>query len=469
MSIGLKFQAVFPCALDLTLEALSQKIKKGSYAVVGLGLTGLAVIDFLLDQGCEVYALEESSEAALEKARSTYQNRSVHFYWGNFSDDVFSKVSEIFVSPGVPLTRPWYFKAQGQVPVYGELELASRFLSGKILAVTGTNGKSTTVSLIQEFLKEAGKSSSLKGNIGSPLITALLEPPKDYYVVEVSSYQLETIQNFRPMISVNLNVTPDHLERYASMAEYAAAKEKIFSNQRDEDVFIYNADDTACQDMAKKAGCRVLGFSLVNPQNPGAWVAGREMKILWNQTESSYGLDDCALQGLHNQENMLAALLVGTVCGLSPLAMKKALSHFSSLPHRVQKIGQYRGICFYDDSKGTNVGAVVMSLASFEKNVILILGGRDKGGDYKPLRGLMRYKVKALIVMGEAAELIAGALEGVCPVYRVASMQEAVQKSYELGTQGDTVLLSPACSSFDRYRNYVERGLDFQKCVKELA
>jgi len=453
---------------------MSEDFQKGTYGVVGLGVTGLAVIDFLLAHGCRVEALEESSRDALEKAQQKYAGQAVRLHWENFSEDVFTNdkgdsIKELFVSPGVPLTRQWYRQAQGKVPVHGELELASRFLKGKILAVTGTNGKSTTVSLVQHFLESAGKSSSLKGNIGSPLITASAEPPKEYYVVEVSSYQLETIDKFHPVVSVNLNVTADHLERYASIDEYAAAKERIFLNQTGDDVFIYNADDNYCVQQSRRAVCRAIPFSLVNPQQEGGWVAGRQMKIRWNGQEEIYALDECSLKGLHNQENMLAALLVGTVSGLPAASMREALKNFRSLPHRVQDVGTYKGIRFYDDSKGTNVGAVVMSLASFEENVILILGGRDKGGDYGPLKPLIRYKVKALIVMGEAQDIIAKSLEGVCPLYRVADMKAAVEKCYEVGKSGDTVLLSPACSSFDQYKNYAERGRDFQACVKTIG
>ncbi len=437
---------------------------QGKYVVVGLGITGTAVIDFLISNGCEVVGFEELSEEAFKRAQEKFSQKRFKLYFRELPETCFNACRGFFVSPGVPLTRGWVDEARRkEIPILGELEWASRQLKGSILAVTGTNGKSTTVSLIQSILSAGGFNSALKGNIGSPLITALAEPPKDYYVVEVSSYQLETIETFHPRISVVLNVTPDHLERYASMEEYASAKERIFENQRRDDCFVYNADDPFCLKMANKAPCQKIPFSLVNKFPEGGFVDREKMVIRIRGEETSYSLNECSLSGLHNQENMLASLLTVHLVGVRPDIIRKQLSDFHTLPHRVQKIGVWKGITFYDDSKGTNVGAVVMSLASFEKNVILILGGRDKGGDYAPLKPLIREKTKGVIVLGEAREKICSSLSSIKPVYQVQDMREAVKLSYEIGEEGDLVLLSPACSSFDQYKNYAERGLDFQK------
>lgn len=441
-------------------------LAKGKYLVGGLGVTGLALIDFLLTQGVDILGFEELSETAFLSAKEKYESQGVPFYFKELPNVVLKNCQTVFLSPGVPPTRAWIQEAkQKKIPVMGELELASRYLDGSIIAVTGTNGKSTTVSLLHSILNSGGYKTSLKGNIGSPLITAVSELPRDFHVVEVSSYQLETIETFHPKISVILNVTDDHFDRHPSLEEYANTKGRIFMNQNEGDFLIINTDDPYCYRLAKKASAKVIPFSLVNHFQEGGFVDNHEMVIRLFDVETRYLLDACSLEGLHNQENMLVALLASTLLGVKEETIKNALKNFQPLRHRLEKIGTYRGLTFYDDSKGTNVGAVVMSLASFEKNVILILGGRDKGGNYAPLKPLIEGKGKGVILMGEARHMIARALEKTKPLYLVSTMEEAVAKSYELGSPGDIVLLSPACSSFDQYKNYAERGDDFKKWV----
>ncbi len=442
----------------------------GKYIVLGLGITGCALIDFLIEQKVEVVAFDEEEEEKFKKVTDKYSKeyskQKINFFFKNFPKKVFEDCQGVFVSPGVPLTRSWIQEAKTKkIPIIGELELASRYLQQGVVAVTGTNGKSTTVTLLDSILKEGGLKSGLKGNIGSPLITALAEPPKDIYVVEVSSYQLETIESFHPKISVLLNITEDHLERYKDCDDYARAKARIFMNQTANDTFIYNADDPYCLRMSKASPARPIPFSLVNSFVEGGFVDSEEMVMRIGEREDRYSLAECSLKGLHNQENMLAAILSAMILGVKKDSIAKALANFKSLSHRMELAGVYEGISFYDDSKGTNVGAVVMSLASFEKGVILILGGRDKGGDYSPLKSLISGKVKALIVLGEAKLKILEKLEGLCPTYSVENIKEAVEKSFEMGSAEDVVLLSPACSSFDQYKNYAERGRDFQKWV----
>ncbi len=439
--------------------------KRGKYLILGLGITGTAVADFLISQNCTFVAFEEFSRENFEIFQKKFSGKG-DFYFQNLSPNILEQCLGVFVSPGVPLTQKWVQEAATKkIPVLSELEEASRFLQGSMIAVTGTNGKSTTVTLIDAMLKAGGFGSSLKGNIGSPLMTALAEPLKSFYVVEVSSYQLEMIQTFRPKISVNLNVTADHLDRYADMEAYAEAKARIFMNQKEDEAFIYNADDSYCLRMSRNALCRTYPFSLVNRFDEGAFVDKNDMVVRVKGREARYSLNDCALQGLHNQENMLASLLAATLAGVDEKNLRSTLKNFKALSHRVEPVGEFKGMKFYDDSKGTNVGAVVMALASFEGPVILILGGRDKGGDYSPLKSLIRAKVKDVIVLGEAKNVIATALEGIKPLHLVENMKQAVEKSYELGKPGDTVLLSPACSSFDQYKNYAERGNDFSKWV----
>ncbi len=432
--------------------------------VAGLGITGVALLEYFVSQGVACVGFEELSEDNFKKAQQKFKGTPVELFFGDLPSEVFEEVDEFFQSPGIPLTRPWVQKAQAkEIPVLGELEFASRFLKGSLIAVTGTNGKSTTVTLLDAILTDAGYQSSLKGNIGSPLVTAITEVPKQFYVIEASSYQLETIRDFRPKIAVVLNVTPDHLDRYNSIQDYAKAKERVGQNQKDDDTFIFNHDDLFCLKMSQRAKGHAIPFSLVNQFPEGGFIDKDDMVIRLKGTEHRYPLSECRLKGLHNQENMLASILAAELCGASKESIQKTLQSFAGLSHRVQMIGSFKGMDFYDDSKGTNVGSVVMSLASFEKGVILILGGRDKGGDYSPLKALIKAKAKALIVLGEARDIIKKSLDGFAPLYQVTNMQQAVQKSFEVGEKGDVVLLSPACSSFDQYKNYAERGDDFKK------
>lgn len=436
------------------------------YLVVGLGKTGEVLLSFLLNSGGTCVAFDELSEDRIHELKKVFSGKSVEFYFADLPSKVLEKCDSVFVSPGVPLTGQWFQEVtKREIPVVGELELASRNLKGSLLAVTGTNGKSTTVSLIDAILKSGGKSSSLKGNIGSPLLSAVEEPPQDFYVVEVSSYQLETIDTFHPKIAIVLNVSPDHLERYDSFDEYAKAKAKISMNQTSQDFFIYNADDPYCLRMARVADGQKIPLSLVNSQSEGGFVEREELVIRLGGKEDRYPLKQCLLKGLHNQENMLAAILATTLLGIKRDDVLKTLENFKGLPHRLERVAEFEGIQFFDDSKGTNVGSVVMSLASFDKNIILIMGGRDKGGDYSPLKSLIANKAKAVIVLGEARSKIVNALEKVKPIFEVNTMKEAVLKSFEIAQRGDTVLLSPACSSFDQYKDYVARGDDFKEWV----
>lgn len=441
----------------------------GIYVVVGMGISGRAVIRFLLDRGEECIGVEELSRENFSQAKREFKGKKIPLFFEKFPLSVFEKAKGFIVSPGVPLTRPWAHEALKKgLPVLGELELASRHLSGSLLAVTGTNGKSTTVSLMHAILKEGGIRTSLKGNIGDPLVTAVGEPPRDWHVVEVSSFQLETIETFRPKISVMLNVTSDHLDRYPDMTAYASAKARIFMNQRGDDYFLYNADDSCCLHMARKTAAIPLPFSLVNHFKEGGFVDRDEIVIRFKGGEDRYPANLGPLVGLHNQENKVASILAATIVGVTPAAISRALKTFRPLRHRLQKVGEFRGIVFYDDSKGTNIGSVVMSLASFDGRVLLILGGRDKGSDFSPLKSLIRAKVKALILMGEAREKIGQVLGGIVPTHSVVTMKEAVQACYESGETGDVALLSPGCASFDQYKNYAERGDDFARWVQHL-
>src|SRR3990167_4703546 len=294
-------------------------LRKGLYVVVGMGLSGRASLRFLLNVGIDAVGLEELSRENWERARSEFPALREKIYFEELPKEIFGKAKGFIVSPGVPLTRTWAHEAKKRdIPVLGELEVASCHLEGSLLAVTGTNGKSTTVSLAHAILQSGGIRTALKGNIGDPLITAVSEPPSDWIVVEVSSFQLETVTTFHPKVSVILNITPDHLDRYAGMDDYAEAKGKIFMNQGASDFLIFNSDDSTTLRLSKKASARKLPFSLVNQFREGAFVDRNEMVVRFDNRENRYPVDLGPLVGLHNQENKLAAILSATVIGVSP-------------------------------------------------------------------------------------------------------------------------------------------------------
>lgn len=444
---------------------------KQKQLVGGIGITGRALMDFFVQRQIPCVGFEELSEQNFTEAQRAYAGREVELFYRELPAALLEQIAAIWISPGVPLTRPWIQEAtQREIPIRGELELASQYLpASKIIGVTGTNGKSTTVSLIQEMLVMGGMKSALKGNIGTPLITAVTEPPQDYYVVEISSYQLETIERFHAHTAVLMNITDDHLDRYQGLADYANAKGRLFMNQTPADLAVYNADDFQCRRLVREISAHTLPFSLTNRLEQGGYVDKDFIVIQYQGTEQRYLLAEASLKGLHHQENMLAAALVATALGVPDGAIRRTLMEFRSLPHRMTPVGRFQGMDFFDDSKATNVGAVVMSLASFRDNVVLIMGGRDKQGSYAPLKGLIEHKVKALIVLGESKPLIMSAFDGLCPLYPVDNMQAAVAQAYQVGKTGDTVLLAPACSSFDQYQNYAQRGDDFVHWVKELG
>ncbi len=449
-----------------TQELLKNFNSEDAILIYGLGVTGKALAEFCEKKKFRYFITDQNKNLA-------WQGKYFQGFIDSSHDLKGKEIKFIIPSPGVPLTDPLVQKVlKEKIPIVGELELASLYLKGDFIAVTGTNGKSTTVKLINELLNDAGIENGLMGNIGCPLISAVSEPPKFWYVIEESSYQLEMIGQMRHKIAVCLNVTDDHLDRYDSMAGYAKAKSHIIKNSQAGDGFIFNADDEHCVRMSWAAQDRkmhLLPFSLVNAVGEGACVEQDQLVVRLDGIEYKFDLKACALKGLHNQENMMAALLAVLVVNSKSEAIKAyqgKLKNFSALPHRVEKVGSFDGVDYYDDSKGTNVGAVVMSLASFDQPVILIAGGKDKNSDYFPLKGLLKGKVKKLILLGEAKEKMHQVFNDSVDTVLVHDMKEAVNVAHKNAVSGDIVLLSPACSSFDQYQDYKERGLDFQTCVK---
>ena len=378
----------------------------------------------------------------------------------------------VLVSPGVPLTLPAIQAARSVgVPVWGEIEFSSRYLKGKIIGITGTNGKSTTTTLTGLLLQEGGLNATACGNLGTPLIEMVPgDSESRTYVVELSSFQLEGIETFRPDVAVLLNVAPDHQDRYPDHAAYRAAKGRIFENQRPSDVALLNRDDSEAFAFAPSLKARLSLFSRQELVTDGACVAeGQVVTRKDGKTHPVLPLDSIPLVGVHNLENVLASVAVADLCGVHPDRMARAIRSFRGLPHRIELVAEIASVRYYNDSKATNVAATARSLESFQHGVILILGGKDKGGDFASLLPLVRQRAAGLVLMGKAREAIAAQMGEPVPTRKVQTMKEAVSAAKSLASPGQVVLLAPACASFDAYRNFEERGEDFKQRVLELT
>jgi len=426
--------------------------------IVGFGVSGQAAARYLMHCGAKVAVTD--SRALADLGTFPKDLRDIEGFWGGHSEEAFRGRDMIVLSPGVPLELPELKRARKRgVKVVGEFGLAASLLKSPMIAVTGTNGKSTTVSLIEAMLRSARKKVALGGNIGTPLMEIVEEKKKfDWVVAEVSSYQLETVlKPFRPKIAVILNITEDHLDRYPSFEAYAKAKFRIFEDQTTSDVLVFGADDPVVAKGIKKTKSKKTPVSIAGPAD----------RIVFGNEE--YPLARVKLTGVHNRENMTAAIAAARAAGAGPAAIQKALETFEGLPHRTEFVREREGVRYYDDSKGTNVDATVKSLLGFEDgHVVLIAGGRDKGGSYAPLRDVARRKTKLVLTIGEAGPAIAKALKGGAELVPVGTMDRAVRVAAERAKPGDVVLLSPACSSFDQFRDYKDRGNTFQKLVKQL-
>jgi UDP-N-acetylmuramoylalanine--D-glutamate ligase len=435
------------------------KFKNKKILIVGFGASGQAAARFFLEEGAKV---------AVTDLRTGEKSLPVEFHFGGHPPEIFERRDLIVVSPGVPSDLPGLLLARRRrIPILGEFGLASELLKFPMIAVTGTNGKSTTATLIARLLEEGGKKTALAGNIGKPLLEVVMEnrkgDPRDrpaWVVAEVSSYQLETVRKFHPKVAVILNITEDHLDRYPSFEAYARAKFRIFKEQGPRDLLIYKEDDPMIRKGIRQARARKIGFSV------GANLVRN--RIVYGKEE--YRLDRVRLVGLHNVENMTASIVAARSVGVTPLSVQRGLEGFEGLPHRTEFVREREGVRYYDDSKGTNVDAVVKSLAGFpDKSVVLIAGGRDKGGSYEPLREMAAKKTKLLILIGEARDKIARAMNGSSvETVAVEKLEEAVPLAARRAEPGDVVLLSPACSSFDQFKDYKERGVRFQTLVRTL-
>jgi UDP-N-acetylmuramoylalanine--D-glutamate ligase len=430
--------------------------------ILGLGVSGRAAAEFCAARGARVVAADERPAGELEGANRL--PAGVAPLLGEPFPDV-SEFDLVVPSPGVAPAR---YRERAR-RVWGDIELAYRALSIPLVAVTGTNGKSTTTELITAMLRAAGLRARSAGNIGTPALE-LVGQALDIAVLEVSSFQLEATEAFRPAVAVVLNLTPDHLDRHGSFAAYVAAKARVLAMQRAEDVAVLNFDDTVVRGLAEDARARVVPFRTRGLLDRGAWLdAGAIALRLAEHAPLRLSLDGLRLAGAHNRENAVAALCAAACAGADPEKAIHALSAFDGLPHRVQPAGERGGVHFVDDSKATNPGAALASLASFDAPLVWIAGGRDKDLDLADLVRVARERVRAAVLIGEVAPTLARALRGHIEVQCADSIEEAVRRAALLARPGDVVLLSPGCSSLDMFRNYEERGARFCDAVAALT
>ena len=438
--------------------------------VVGMARTGIATAKFLAAKGARVTTTEMKPEEEMKEAVEELKGMKLSTEWGGHRTETFLRQDLIVVSPGVDLSiDPIQKVIRHGVRVISEIELACHFIHVPIIAITGTNGKTTTTLLIGEMLKEDGRKVGVGGNVGEPLI--LFADGRDRWdvlVAEISSFQLEAIEDFRPRISVLLNITEDHLDRYRSYDEYIEAKVRIFANQNSGDLAVLNRDDPVVMRFREKVKAKRFFFSLKEKLNEGVFSDGQTISLKLGKKREQYSLAKASLKGIHNVENMMAAVATARSYGCSKKAIQAVLDRFKGLEHRVEFVREIEGVRYYNDSKGTNVGSVVKSLQSFSEPVTLIAGGKDKNGDLSPLGEWVQKRVKHLVLIGEAKERMGRELGGLTDTVMAETMEEAVLLARQKARPGEVVLLSPACSSFDMFKDYKERGKVFKEAVKRL-
>jgi UDP-N-acetylmuramoylalanine--D-glutamate ligase len=439
--------------------------------VVGLGKSGVASALFLKARGARVTVSDTKSGDELRNEIPALLDHGITVETGGHGERTFHGQDLIVVSPGVPFDAPLLQQARllGE-PVIGEIELAARFLPGPIVAITGSNGKTTTTTLTGEILLAGGFPTLVAGNIGTPAISlADRATPETRIVLEISSFQLETIQSFRPKVAVVLNVTPDHLDRHKTFEAYADAKARIFENQRSDDFAVLNEDDPTCIAMATRTRAEVFWFSRQKEVKQGAWV--RDGNILFRNAAGQQEIMQIAeipLKGGHNLENVLAAVCASALMGCAPEKIRQAVHGFKAVEHRLEFVASIRGVDYYNDSKATNVDATIKALESFPASIHLILGGKDKGSDYSVLNDLLKQRVKRVYTIGAAADKIESQIKDV-EIVHAETLENAIRGANAAAEPGDVVLLAPACASFDQFKNYEQRGQLFKHIVRTLS
>ena len=457
------------------------ELKDKRVLVVGLGKSGVASALFLKAHGARVTVSDTKSGDELRNEIPSLLDHGITVETGGHGERTFRGQDLIVVSPGVPADLPMLAQARSMgEAVIGEIELAARFLPGPIVAITGSNGKTTTTTLTGEILTAGGIPTRVGGNIGTPAISLADRATRETAIVlEVSSFQLETIQTFRPKVAVVLNVTPDHLDRHRTFEAYVDAKARIFQNQRGDDFAVLNEDDPTCVTMAERTRAQVFWFSRQKEVKQGAWV--REGNILFRDGRAEAKtsqreimlVSEIPLKGAHNLENALAAVCAGALMGCAPEKIRQAVREFKAVEHRLEFVATIRGVDYYNDSKATNVDATIKALESFPANIHLILGGKDKGSDYTLLNELLRQRVKRVYTIGAAAGKIESQIVspkgGGVEIVHAETLENAVRKANAVAEEGDVVLLAPACASFDQFKNYEQRGQVFKEIVRGLA
>jgi len=437
---------------------------------VGLARTGVATALFCAARGAVVTATDTRSAEELGEPIHQLRAAGVQLQLGGYTDAILRAQQLLIPSPGVPADSPILVTAhEQQIPVWSEIELAFQFLQGKLIGITGSNGKTTTTALVEHMLRNAGFAATAAGNIGTPLI-ALANDSKDssVAVAELSSFQLELIETFRPNISVWLNLTPDHLDRHKSFQAYAAAKARIFENQVEQDFAILNLDDAASLQYAPSRP-QLFWFSRKINVDQGAFV--RDAKIIFRRAgreEVILGCSEIPIPGTHNLENVLAATIAARLVGGQPEQIAEAIRSFAGVEHRIEFVAEISGVRYYNDSKATNVAATLKALEAFPGRIIVILGGKDKDSDYTQLRAMLREKTILALLIGAAADKIAQQIAGSVAVQHAGTLQNAVPFAAQSARAGDVVVLAPACASFDQFQNYEHRGRVFKELVHQL-
>jgi UDP-N-acetylmuramoylalanine--D-glutamate ligase len=444
--------------------------------VVGLGKSGVASALFMKAHGAKVTVSDTKSGDDLRNEIPVLLDHGITVETGGHGDRTFRGQDLIVVSPGVPVDAPPLVQARslGET-VIGEIELAAQFLPGPIVAITGSNGKTTTTTLVGEIMTAAGFPALVGGNIGTPAISLADRANNETVIVlEVSSFQLETIQTFRPKVAVVLNVTPDHLDRHRTFEIYTDAKARIFENQQASDFAVLNADDPTCVAMGGRTRAQVYWFSRMKEVERGAWV--RDGNVVFRDHSGQREIlqvSEIPLKGAHNLENVLAAVCSGVLMGCAPEKIRQAVRDFKAVEHRLEFVATIGGVDYYNDSKATNVDATIKALESFPANIHLILGGKDKGSDYTVLNDLLRQRVKRVYTIGAAAAKIESQIvsskNGGPEVVHAETLENAIRKAHAVAQEGDVVLLAPACASFDQFKSYEHRGKVFKEIVRSLS
>jgi len=442
--------------------------------IVGAARSGIGAARFLVAQGAVVALTDQKPLEKWTPEALALKELGVGLLPGEPPSWLLDQLDLVVVSPGVPATIiPIRYAERAGAEVIGEVELAYRYLKGRIVAITGSNGKTTTTSLIGELLRDAGLPVQVGGNIGKALIS-MIETSRDdgWTVAELSSFQLETIKTFRPAVAVVLNVTPNHMDRYQSINDYAAAKHRIFMNQSVGDVAILNADDEIVSSWAGGLRAHVVPFSVRRELSEGVFLRGRD---LVSRTEDGERVlmtrDDMQLRGMHNVENVLVALAAGLACGAAPESLRETARRFQPVEHRLEHVADIKGVRFYNDSKATSVDATIKALEAFTDDpgkIVLIVGGLGKQAPYSPLAPLVRARVRRMILIGEDAPTIEQELGSEAPFEHAATMHDAVAQAFSAAAPGDIVLLAPACASFDMFKSFEDRGRVFKEEVLGL-